>query len=113
RHQIVDVVVGARLDGATEHIDEQQHERDRHDRDGDDGVHAACDMSQRPPEHDAGVGEDRAHRCASNWCSADLPLPTIARKISSSVGCRSTYYVFAGGSSVRNSSKVPDTMIVP
>ena len=111
--QVVDVVVGACLDGAAEHVDEQQHEGDRHDRRRDDGVQAARDVAHGAPEHDARVAEEvGAHRC-SFLVASDLSLPTMARKISSRVGCFSTYSTFAGGSSFFSSSSVPDTMIAP
>src|SRR5689334_12431175 len=107
-HQVVHIVVRARLDSAAEHVDEQQHEGDRHDRHRDDGVHAARDVPQGTPEHHIRVAEEmRIHRCSC------MSLPTIARKISSNVGCRSTYSTFAGGSSLLSSSNVPDTMILP
>jgi len=56
--QVVHIVVGACLDGAAEHVDEQQQEGDRHDRHRDDGVHAACDVSQGTPEHHTRVAEE-------------------------------------------------------
>ena len=40
-------------------------------------------------------------------------LPTMARKISSSVGCFSMYSTFAGGNSCLSSSRVPLAMILP
>src|SRR5437763_10491743 len=93
-NHIVHIVAGTCPDGAAEHVDEQQHEGDRHDRHRDDGVHAARDVSQGTPEHHARVAEEvRVHPCSF------LSLPTIARKTSSRVGCRSTYSTFAGGSS--------------
>src|ERR1700694_5938765 len=107
-HQVVHIVVGACLDGAAEHVDEQQHDGDRRDRDCDDGVHAARDVSHGTPEHHAGVAEEMGVHCCSF-----LPLPTIARKMSSRAGCRSTYSTFAGGNSFLSSSKVPDTTMVP
>src|ERR1700730_15751427 len=107
-HEVVHIVVGASLDSAAEHVDEQQHDGDRSDRHRDDGVHAARYVSQGTPEHHARVAEEMGvHRCSL------LSLPTIARKSSSRVGCRSTYSTLAGGSSFLSSSKVPDTMIVP
>src|SRR3984893_11665282 len=106
--QVVHIVVGACMDGAAEHVDEQQHEGDRHDRHRDDGVHAARDVWEGTPEHHPRVVEEMCvHR------GSFLLLPTIARKISSRLGCRSTYSTFAGGSSFLSSSRVPDTMIVP
>ena len=43
---------GPRVDRATEHVDEQQHEGDRHHRGGDDRVRAADDVAQRPSQQD-------------------------------------------------------------
>src|SRR6185437_1617412 len=107
-HQVVHIVAGACVNGAAEYVDEQQHEGDRHDRHRDDGVHAARDVSQGTSEHHARIAEEMCvHRCSF------VSFPTIAKKISSKVGCRSTYSIFAGGSSFLSSAKVPDTMIVP
>jgi len=50
--QIIDVVVGARLDGAAEHVDEQQHHGDRRDRDSDNGVWAAGDVAHGAAQQD-------------------------------------------------------------
>ena len=63
--QVVDVVVGAGLDRAAEHVHEQQHQRDRGDRGGDDRVGAADDVAQRAPGQDGRVGEEvLGHRSA-------------------------------------------------
>ena len=56
---VVDVrLVGSGVDRAAEHVDEQQHQRDRGDRGGDDRVGAAEDVAQRAAGEDAGVAED-------------------------------------------------------
>src|SRR5262245_31395374 len=121
--QVVYIRTGPCVDCAAEHVDEQEHEGDRHDRGRDDGVHAARDMSQSASEHHACVAEEMGAHCCSFLPLPTLPLPTLplptlplpttARKISSRVGCRSTYSTLAGGSSFLSSSSVPDTMITP
>ena len=56
---VVDVrLVGSGVDRAAEHVHEQQHQRDRGDRGGDDRVGAAEDVAQRAAGQDAGVAED-------------------------------------------------------
>ena len=60
--QVVHVRVRTRVHRAAEHVDEQQHERDRHDRRGDDGVGAAGDVTQGPAGQERGVVDDvRGH----------------------------------------------------
>src|SRR4051795_11241596 len=93
--------------GAAEHVDEKQHEDDRHDRHRDDRVGAALDVAHGAPEKCDGVAHG-FHRPASFTVS-----PTTARKISSSVGCFSTYSTFVGGRSRFSSSSVPSAMIAP
>ena len=46
------------VDRAAEHVGEQQHQRDRRDRRGDDRVGAAHDVGQRSAGEDTGVAED-------------------------------------------------------
>ena len=58
RQQVIDVVVGACLDGAAEHVDEQQHEGDRRDRGRDDRVHAADDVTHGAAQQDGRVCEE-------------------------------------------------------
>src|SRR5262249_37558059 len=125
--QVVHIAARPGVDRATEHIDEQQHEGDRHDRGRDDGVQAARDVTQGSSQQDGGVAEEmRGHRyslvavcadvsrAASSLSLLPLPsLPTMAKKTSSRVGCFSTYSALAGGSSCLSSARVPLTMIRP
>src|SRR5580700_2492965 len=110
------------LDGAAEHVDEEQHESDRHDRRRDDGVDAARDVTQGSTGQEGGISEEMLHRCSLltragapvSPGSPSLPWsPMIARKTSSRVGCFSTYSTLAGGSSCLSSARVPFTMIRP
>ena len=55
--QIINIVTRSGLNGAAEHIDKQQHHRDRHDSDRNDGIHAAENMAHGTSEHDAHVAE--------------------------------------------------------
>src|SRR5215469_2010784 len=122
--QVVHIAARTSVDRATEHIDEQQHEGDRHDRGRDDGVQAARDVTQGSSQQDGGVAEEmRGHRyslvavCADVSRAASLSLlpvpslPTMAKNTSSRVGCFSTYSALAGGSSFLSSARVPLTMI--
>ena len=107
-HQVVGVVAGAGLDGAAEHVAEQQHERDRHDRDGDDGVHAAGDVPDGTAEHSPVslktcalmtalarlLSDDRRGRSPPGW--AGLPRVRPSRR-----------------EQLLSSARVPETMIVP
>src|SRR6478609_4158592 len=95
--QVADVVVGAGVDRSAEYVDEQQHEHDRHDRDGDDGVRAALDVAHGTSEQDDGVLRG-FHRSTSSCF-----VPTMCRKTSSRVGCFSMYSTFAGGRSCLSS----------
>src|SRR5690606_25311379 len=101
----------ARVDRAAQHVDEQQHDADRHDGRRDDRVDAAGDVAQGAPRENRRVGgEGRdAHAAAPVWSSPVWPawsfvLPTTAKKISSSVGCFSTYCTSVGGSSFFSST---------
>ena len=67
--QVVHVRVRPGVDRAAEHVDEQQHEGDRHDRGRDDGVQAARDVAQGPSR--AG----RRCRRRSAWSSLFLTRP--------------------------------------
>ena len=119
--QVVHVRFRPGVDRAAEDVDEQQHEGDRRDRGGDDGVQAARDVAQRPSR----AGRRCRRRSAwSSWflsprCVLSVasplpaPSPTMARKMSSRVGCFSTYSTLAGGSSCLSSARVPLTMIRP
>src|SRR5262249_23165226 len=92
------------LDRAAEHEDEQQHERDRHERGRDDGVQAARDVAQGSSQQEGGVAEEmHGHELS----------PTMARNTSSRVGCFSTYSTLAGGSSFFSSARLALTMIRP
>ena len=104
------------VDRAAEHVDEQQHDGDRHDRGRDDGVHAAGDVLQGSSRQDGGVAEEvRSHRGSLSSVRPDAAWlsPTMAKKTSSRVGCFSTYSTLAGGSSCLSSARVPFTRIRP
>ena len=111
--QVVDVLAAADLDRAAEDVDEQQQHGDRRDGRGDDRVRAAQDVAQRALES--------GQRCRGRrrWSSLGPLLcrgpswPTIARKMSSRVGCFSTYSTSVGGSSCLSSARVPSAMIRP
>src|SRR5262245_39404725 len=112
--QVVDIGPRPGLDGAAEDVDEEQQEGDRHEGGGDDGVGAARDVAQGASEHHEGVAQELGLHCGTScFLSWSLSPPTTARKISSRVGCFSTYSSFAGGSSLRSSPNVPETMITP
>src|SRR5688572_1542690 len=110
RQQIIYIVIRAGLNCAAEHIDKQQHKRNRHDSDRDDGVHAAKNMAHGASKHNAHIAEkvflDRFHYFFSF-------LPMIARNISSKLGCFSIYSTFAGGNSFFRSASVPFAIILP
>ncbi|MNK61699.1 hypothetical protein D3C87_808620 [compost metagenome] len=55
--QVVHVVIRTSSDGATKHIDEQQHHRDRSDADREDGVNAAENMAHGTSEHNTHITE--------------------------------------------------------
>ncbi len=55
--QVIHIVIRAGLNCAAKHIDEQQHKRNRHDGDRDDGVHAAENMAHGTSKHNAHVAE--------------------------------------------------------
>ena len=55
--QVIHIVIRAGLNCAAEHIDEQQHHRNRHDGDRDDGVHAAENMAHGTSKHNAHIAE--------------------------------------------------------
>ncbi|MNW59320.1 hypothetical protein D3C74_372300 [compost metagenome] len=55
--QVVHIVICTGSDCAAEHIDEQQHHRNRSDADRDDGVHAPQNMAHGTPKHHAHVAE--------------------------------------------------------
>src|SRR5262245_12637425 len=107
-------------DRATEHVNEQQHEGDRRDRDREDGVQAAGDVAHSSARQQGGVAEEtHGHRCSLAVCAvvgSSAPvssLPMMARKTSSRVGCFSTYSTLAGGRSRFSWSRVPLAMIRP
>ena len=82
-HDEVDVLHRAGAEDVTEvapeHVDEQQHQSNRHRHHRDDRVGAADDMAQAPPSHHPSVAEHTHH---------DPPLRSlmICRNASSSVG---------------------------
>src|SRR5262245_4245426 len=91
------------MNGATEHIDEQQHKHNRHD-----GDHTAENMAHRTSKHDVHIAEKICIHCTFTSF-----LPIIARNISSRLGCFSIYSTLAGGNSFFRSASVPLAIIFP
>ena len=108
------------------HVDEQQHQRDRGDRGGDDRVGAAQDVAQRAAGQDAGVAEDVGghrgsfparprRRCGRRCCrsrSRRCRRRGRGRRPRGRAASRRIRPV-AGGSSCLSSARVPFWMIVP
>ena len=103
RHDEVDVAHRAGLlpERPAPHVDEQEHEGDRHEQHRDDRVRAAGDVAQAAPGQRPGVCE-RAHQSSSR------PAPVILRNTSSSVA---TFWENSVGSIRASSSatKMPAT----
>ncbi|MPM78647.1 hypothetical protein SDC9_125658 [bioreactor metagenome] len=56
--QVVHIVIRAGLNGTAKHIDKQQHKRNRHDGDRDNGVHASKYMTHGTREHNSYIADD-------------------------------------------------------
>ncbi len=81
---VAHVLLRAGVDRPSEDVDEHQHEGDRHDRRGDDGVGAARDVAQRAAGEDGGVADEvPGHRCSLLSVPRCVSAPTMARKTSS------------------------------
>src|SRR5699024_3088300 len=108
--EVVHIVGSPGADGAPKDVDEQQHQSDRCDRCGDDSVHAPEDVPHGTASQYRGIHHEmRAH----DPSFTDSLRPTSARKMSSRLGCFSTYSTVAGGRSRLSSANVPLAMIRP
>jgi len=65
---VVHIRIRPCVDRAAEHVNEQQHHGDRHDRGRDDGVRAARDVAQGSSQQDGGIAEESASSSLFSTC---------------------------------------------